>query len=166
MKRTNGIRLLLVTCTLLTAGGTASAADKPGALRTEIVKAEDAYFALYNKLNADRQYDMICRKERATGTNFATRVCQPAYLLKANQESASERMRAAVSAGDASGTANARGSNIGNPATTAPTVEMAAKDEAFRRNMIEVLQGSPELQELGRKRDELQARLDAVTKGR
>jgi hypothetical protein len=32
--------------------------------------------------------------------------------------------------------------------------------------MIEVLQGSPELQELGRKRDELQARLDAVTKGR
>jgi hypothetical protein len=39
------------------------------------------------------------------------------------------------------------------------------KDDAFRKNMLDVLQKSPELQALGKKRDELQARYDAATKG-
>jgi hypothetical protein len=38
-------------------------------------------------------------------------------------------------------------------------------DMVCRKNMLDVLQNSPELQALGKKRDELQARYDVATKG-
>ena len=40
----------------------------------------------------------------------------------------------------------------------------AAKEEAFKQNMLDTLQRSPELRALGDRRDDLQARYDEATK--
>ena len=108
---------------------------------------------------------MVCRKEAQTGSSFAVRVCQPRYVLAAKETSAAERMRAATSAGEASGAANSRGPDVGNAIAGVGAADLGPRQEAMRKNLLEVLQSSPELQELGRKRDELQARYDAAAKG-
>jgi hypothetical protein len=63
-----------------------------------------------------------------------------------------------------SGLANSRGPDVGVASPAAPGAVPGGLDEGFRRNMLAVLEKSPELQELGRKRDDLQARLDAAPK--
>jgi hypothetical protein len=148
---------------LLAAGPMSQAADRPRDLQAEMVRVENEYFTLYNQLNTDHQYDMVCRKERPTGSSFDVRICQPQYVLTAKEATASNRMQSAVSAGQSAGPANSAGPDVGN---TVPGVAgQLNKDDAFRKNMLDVLQKSPELQALGKKRDELQARYDAATKG-
>ncbi|HXC57893.1 MAG TPA: hypothetical protein VN645_01175, partial [Steroidobacteraceae bacterium] len=63
--------LLLAVCT----GATAQ--EKPGKLRSEMAKAEKEYVDLYNKVNTDPQFAIICKMDTPTGSNFAVRVCQP-----------------------------------------------------------------------------------------
>lgn len=149
---------------LLALGSAARSAEKPGDVRKQITKAEEEYFALYNKLNTDRQYDMVCRKDVATGTTFAKRVCQPRYVELEQQANATQRIQSAIQAGASASAANTRGADIGAGGAGGPVTTTGASAEGFRRNMLEVLQKSPELQALGRKRDELQARLDELTK--
>jgi hypothetical protein len=150
---------------LLITGGIAAAADNPRDLQAEMVKVENEYFALYNQLNTDNQYDMVCGKVRPTGSSFDTRVCQPRYLLTAKENAASERVHSAIAAGDSSGPANTRGPDVGNAVAGGAAAVQLSKEQAFRDNMLSVLQKSPELQALGKKRDELQLRYDAATKG-
>jgi hypothetical protein len=137
---------------LIPLSGAAFAADKPSDLRKQIAKVEAEYFALYNELNTDRQYDMLCKMDRATGTNFAKRVCQPRYVEAAQRAHASERMQVAARGGP------------GIDATNPSAAPSSPQDDAFRENMRDILQKSPKLQALGEKRDALQARLDALTK--
>ena len=164
MRTMNVRRMVQGVGVLLAISASTHAAERVGVLRKEIARAENAFYALYNQLNTDRQYDVICANDRPTGSKFEVRVCQPRYLEHAKQVAASERMAAATRAGDSSGAANSRGPDVGNAAS--PVAETGDRQQAFRRNMLEVLQKSPELQELGRKRDELQARYEAATKGR
>ncbi|RYG73233.1 hypothetical protein EON80_03435 [bacterium] len=85
--------------------------------------------------------------------------------MAAKEQAASERMTSAVSAGQSAGSASERGPTFGNSvsggASNVPLAELATKDAAFRQNMLEVLQKSPELQALGKQRDDLSARLNA-----
>lgn len=148
----------------LLAGGLAAAADNPNKLRSEMAKAERQYVDLYNKLNTERQFDIVCRMDTPTGSTFAVRVCQPRYLLRAKEKSATERMQAAVTAGDSTGAANAGGPNVGATSAATGMITAPDKDEAFRQNMLAVQQRSAELQALGAKRDELQARYDQALK--
>ncbi len=46
-----------------------------GAMRAEIDLAEDQVFALYNDLNEDDRYDIICKKETRIGSQIPKRVC-------------------------------------------------------------------------------------------
>jgi hypothetical protein len=154
-----------IAALLLTAGGFATAADNPRDLQAEMVKVENEYFALYNQLNTDHQYDMVCGKVRATGSRFDTRVCQPRYVLTAKENAASERVHSAVSGGQSAGSANSQGPDVGRAVAGGATEVQLSKEQAFRNNMLEVLQKSPELQALGMKRDELQQRAEAATKG-
>jgi hypothetical protein len=163
----NPKRMLLwpVLAVMLLGATATGAAESKSKLRSQIVKAENEFFSLYNKLNTDHQYDMVCRMERATGSNFDSRVCQPRYMLTAKESAASERMRSAVSSPVTTGQANGSGQpNVGAAVGDTGTVNVQARQEAMRKNMLDVLQKSPELQELGRKRDELQASLDALNK--
>ena len=137
---------------LVPLSGAAFSAEKPSDIRQQIAKVEAQFFALYNKLNTDRQYDMVCKMDRATGTNFAARVCKPRYVQIAQQTNATERMQTATHSGP------------GVEATNPSAALSFPQDDAFRKNMLDVLQKSPELQALGEKRDALQARLDELTK--
>ncbi|MEJ0040453.1 MAG: hypothetical protein WDO68_31265 [Gammaproteobacteria bacterium] len=142
----------IATLLLVPLSGVTFSAEKPYDLRQQIAKVEAEYFALYNKLNTDRQYDMLCKMDRATGTTLAKRVCQPRYVETAQRANASERVQTATHAGP--------GVDATNPSAAASS----SRDDAFRKNMLEVLRQSPELQALGEKRDALQARLDELMK--
>jgi hypothetical protein len=150
--------LLLVTAA-------AASTDNPRQLQDEMVKVENEFFALYNQLNTDHQFDMVCRNERQTGSRFDARVCQPRYLLTAKENAASERVHSAIAAGESSAPANSRGPDVGAAVAGGTATAHVSKDEAFRQNLLDVLQKSPELQGLGKKRDELQTRYEAATKG-
>jgi len=45
-------------------------------LRAEVVEAEDAVYAVFNDLNDDDRYDIICKKETRIGSQIPKRVCQ------------------------------------------------------------------------------------------
>src|SRR5262249_31411740 len=101
----------------------------------------------------DPQYEMVCKMERADGSTFATRVCQPRYVEAAQQASASQRLQAATHAGRVDATS----------ASTAAS-PFWRDDEGFRKNMLDALQKSPSLQVLGERRGARQARLEELTK--
>ena len=49
-----------------------------------IEEAEDQLFATYNKHNIDDTYDVICRKEKPTGSNISVRACEPVFVTEVN----------------------------------------------------------------------------------
>jgi len=165
MKKTDVNSAAALGVSLLAVCVTATAQEKPGKLRSEMAKAEKEYFDLYNKINTDPQFAIVCKMDTPTGSNFAVRVCQPRYLLNAKEKAATERMQAAVAAAD-SGSSNTRGPNVGSAIGGSGTGITLDKDEAFRQNMLAAQQKSPELQALGKKRDDLQARYEAALKGK
>jgi hypothetical protein len=137
---------------LVSLSGAAFCAENPASLRQQIAKTEQEFFALYNTLNTDPQYEMVCKMERETGSPFAKRVCQPRFFQATQQATAANRMQAAVHGG------------LGAEASTLGSAPSFWQDDGFRRHMLEVLQKSPKLKALGEKRDALQIRLDELTK--
>jgi len=164
MKISSGLAFVS-TLALCCASGVSVAADSPGKLRGEMARAEKEYIELYNKVNTNPEFAIVCRMDKPTGTTFAVRVCQPKYLITANARSASDRMQSAVAAGNSTGGANSGGPNVGAGFGGGAAVPGADKDEAFKQNMLDLLQKSPELQALGKKRDDLQARFNEATRG-
>jgi hypothetical protein len=144
--------------------GSVSAADSPGKLRAEMMRAEQDYITLYNKLNSERQFDIVCVTDRPTGSSIPVRTCQARYLLRAAVNAATERMQSAVAAGNSTGAANANGPNVGATTGGGAVAGQPDKLQAFRQNILEVQQKNPELQALGKRRDELQARYDEASK--
>lgn len=61
-----------------------------GSLRTELVRAEDAVYDLYNVLNEDDAYDIICKKEARIGSQIPRRVCQARLYRDAVADAAEE----------------------------------------------------------------------------
>jgi hypothetical protein len=151
---------------LLSLSHSAAAAESPGKLRAEMTKAERAFIDLYNKVNTNPEFAIACRMETPTGSNFAVRICQPKYIVTANARTAGERMQSAVAAGVNTGAANSNGPNVGAGFGAGGAGVDEAKEEAFKQNMLDVLQRSPDLQALGRKRDDLQARYEEATKSK
>lgn len=45
-------------------------------LRAEVIAAEDVVFDLFNDLNDDDRYDIICKKETRIGSQIPKRICQ------------------------------------------------------------------------------------------
>ena len=91
----------LLATTLCQAAGTASSAGpkteteevlvsaeglKLAAMRQEIVRLEDQFYARYNELNSVRDFDIHCIEEARTGTRFIKRSCQPVYQERALEE--------------------------------------------------------------------------------
>jgi hypothetical protein len=166
MKRNHGLAMTTVLGLLLGACGSAMAAENPNKLRSEMAKAEQDYIALYNKLNTDREFDIVCVTDRPTGSSIPVQTCQARYLLHAKAAAATERMQSAVAAGQSTGPANATGANVGATAGGGAMAGRQDKLQAFRQNMLDILQKSPELQALGKQRDELQKRYNEAMKGR
>jgi hypothetical protein len=126
-------------------------AEQPSEIRSQLAAVTTEFYALYNRLNSDRQFDMICSRDRAVGTNIEKRVCLPRYAREAQQANATETMQAATHAFSSaygvatSGEASAKGSS--------------SKWDSYLENLRGVLAKSPELQALAEKRDALRASL-------
>lgn len=45
-------------------------------LRAEVIRAEDVVYDLYNDLNEDDKYDIVCKKETRIGSQIPRRICQ------------------------------------------------------------------------------------------
>ncbi|MEO6185958.1 MAG: hypothetical protein ABIP38_01615 [Steroidobacteraceae bacterium] len=165
MKRSHGTPTAMAMGLLSALGATVHAADNPNKLRSEMAKAEQEYITLYNKLNTERQFDIVCRTDRPTGSSISVRTCQPRYMLRAVETAATERMQSAVSAAGSTGGANANGPDVGAASGGGVVSGPADKLQAFRQNVLDVQQQNSELMELGKKRDDLQKRFNEASKG-
>jgi hypothetical protein len=110
-------------------------------MRAQILQLENQFYARYNQVNANHQYDVIvCRSLRYTGSHVDRRSCGPASLL------------AVVPYLDAPsyGLTPARGVSL-----SVETPKDPAQLRAYQRNMVGVVRKHPELLELIKKRSEL-----------
>jgi len=57
-------------------------------LRAEIEKIQDEYYAVFNRLNADDDFDIVCQKFTPTGTNIPQVGSEPTFVTKRRGESA------------------------------------------------------------------------------
>jgi hypothetical protein len=164
MNRSLRIRGSIAALLMLAICASTGAAESQSKLRSSIAKVDKQYIELYNKLNTESQYEIVCRNEKTTGTNYASRVCRARYLRNAMENASSERMRSAFEPGSNSSPNNtAANPGIGGALTGTGMSGMDEKDEAFRQHLIAVMQKNPELQELGKQRAALQQQIDEVT---
>ena len=56
------------------------------AMRAEIDSVQNRAFALFNELNVDNDYDIVCRRETPTGSHIPVRVCRPRYVDRLEAE--------------------------------------------------------------------------------
>lgn len=68
-------------------------------LRIEIARAEDEIFTIFNELNEDDDYDMVCKTERPVGTHIARRVCRARLFREKMAEDAKRAMDGDVMTG-------------------------------------------------------------------
>ena len=55
-------------------------------LRQEVIVAEDRFFDLYNQLNGDDKYDIICETRKPLGTRISVRECKAQFVRDAEYE--------------------------------------------------------------------------------
>jgi len=63
------------------------------ALHLKVSEAEDAMFALYNELNTDDQYDIVCKVEIRVFSHIRQKSCVPRYARDALMEEAQNLVR-------------------------------------------------------------------------
>jgi hypothetical protein len=92
------ILLVCLPCALVdaAAGEPAPGAEPPPAdefaamsrskLRRALVDAEDAVYRIFNDLNTDDEYDIICKNERRVTSHFSHRVCKARLFREAVEE--------------------------------------------------------------------------------
>jgi hypothetical protein len=57
-------------------------------LRAEIEKIQDEYYSVFNRLNENDDFDIVCQKYTPTGTNIPQVGCEPVFVTKRRSESA------------------------------------------------------------------------------
>lgn len=116
-------------------------------LRQAVIKADDAFYALFNELNQNDDFDMHCRVERLIGLHITQRMCRPGYLEAAQADEAREALA----------------SMKGEPATIAapPAHVLLQREAEWRDNLLAVINSDPRLQKLFRERERLQRSYEA-----
>jgi hypothetical protein len=69
-------------------------------LRDESTVAEDRFFELYNDLNEDDRYDIICKHRRPVGTRIQVRECKPKFVRDAEIKATRDSLQMADSLAD------------------------------------------------------------------
>lgn len=98
-------------------------------LRRDVYQAEEDFYAVFNKLNDEKDYEVRCFYEKATGTNIKNHVCRARFVTKAFERHARRNRN------DLSRVAN----QTSDPVLAEKTAKYEAKIEAL-------LVSSPELQ--------------------
>jgi hypothetical protein len=147
------------------------AAMKPWQLRREMERAEGQFYDLYNKLSTKDEFDIVCTMQAQPNSKFKARSCRPRFLVQssntdaaafldgvlfsgANTGSASETQ--SVSAGSLQGS-GAAGSGQRGGSAMVPGSEAAARQDEYRKYMLDIINSSPDLLVLVRNREALGA---------
>lgn len=112
-----------------------------GSLRAAVVQAEDEVYDLYNLLNDDDAYDIICKKEAPIGSQIPRRICQARLYRDAVAEVAEEMQTDGV--------------------LTRPAVNEATHNRLLREKMRTLANENPDLMAALRKRLALKKRFEA-----
>ena len=115
-------------------------------MRHDVIKEEDRFYALFNDLNRDDDFDVHCKWDAHTGTLIKQRICKVAYYEKAQEEESVALLN-------------------GDIVTPADLVALVRAPEA-RGKMLAVINANPELRRLIRKRDSLQRRYEETRAAR
>ena len=146
------------------------AAMKPWQLRQEMDRVEQRFYALYNKLSTQDEFDIVCTMQAQPNSKFKRRSCRPRFLFKAsnadaqafldgvlfsgaNTGSASENQ--SVSSTSLQGGSAGTGQRGGN--AMLPQSEEAARLDEYRQYMLAIINASPDLLVLVRDREALGA---------
>lgn len=70
-----------------------------GRLRSDLYRAEEKAFSLFNSLNSDDDYDIHCYKEAQTGSHIKRRTCKANFVRKLEAEATSRWLRNLQSGG-------------------------------------------------------------------
>jgi hypothetical protein len=121
--------------------------EKLSVISKEIDKLEEQFYAEYNKVNNDPQYQIDCSNE--SHTLWEMRVCQPVYVRKALQAQA---------------VIFATGGSYGAEAAGQATMTILLKTSDYQKNMLEVVKRHPQLLKLLKERSALVQRYGVVRK--
>ena len=61
-------------------------------LRREMFDTQDQVFEMFNTLNEEVEYDMICHKEARIGSQIRYQVCKPAFMWNAISEASQDTL--------------------------------------------------------------------------
>lgn len=61
-------------------------------LRQEVIVAEDKFFEIYNELNDDDRFDIICENRRPTGTRIQVRECKARFVRDAEVDATQDAL--------------------------------------------------------------------------
>ena len=115
-------------------------------MRDDVIQEENRFYALFNDVNKDDDFDVHCKYDAYTGTRIKQRTCKVAYYEKAQAEEAVALLN-------------------GDIVTPADLVAMARAPEA-RQKMLAVINATPELRRLILERDTLERKYEATRKAR
>jgi hypothetical protein len=115
-------------------------------MRQDIIRAEDQFFARFNELNTDDDFDVHCTMEAPTGTRLKQRVCRVQFYEKAQAEEAQALLRGEFA-----------------PPADLVAVERSAE---YEKKALAVINAHPELLKLVREREALEKRYIATRKAR
>ena len=109
-------------------------------LRKKMVKVEDQFYALYNKVNKDKDFNVNCHIEKPTGRIIKERVCRVEFIEDAQALEAQSLL----------------------DGHTAPPADMVAqaRELDFEKHFLQVVNSDPRLLKLVREREELGKRYD------
>lgn len=109
-------------------------------LRAAIIEAEDRFYARYNQLNANDDFDVHCRQEAPLGTRLKQRVCRIAF----QEEAQADHAQVLFTGGFAPD----------------PRLVMLERSEEYRANALAVINGDRHLRALVRERERLEKKYE------
>ena len=98
-------------------------------LRRDTYEAEEDFYAIYNKLNDEKEFDVRCFYEKPTGTNIKNHVCRAQFVTKAFERHARRNRN-----------------NLSSVANQDADPVLAEKTAKYQEKMESLMGSSPELQ--------------------
>jgi hypothetical protein len=106
--------------------------DKLSVMREQLDELEQQFYAEYNKLNAARQYDVVCGTRPRPNSHVRGRFCRPAFFDEGGR--------------------NDPVTGLAFEGIFAPTFTSGRQFPEYQRNMVEVVRKHPELLEILKQR--------------
>jgi hypothetical protein len=122
---------------------------KLSALRSEIDKLEYQFYLQYNRINADKRYDVVCRVAIPLDSHVERHVCQPAFLANA-------------ASGRPLWDTGPRGDLLEGGVTGSSEWYLQQNTPEYRKHMVDVVARHPELLDLLKKRSALAERYQVI----